>query len=329
MRALGQLAAVGDARAARDAAALALDLARSDDHTDRRAVAVAVVSREFVDVDPGVLVALLDDTDVSVRAAALDAVIVEDADDPEVVTRVIAAVGDARTTGRATAAVRRLGDGAAPYLRAALAREDAPRRASLVRAAAAAATEHGVGIVALALDDPDRTVALAALDALDAAGHGDLVPPEALDGVLRDAGGLVARALAARAVLAEQNGALVRALDDEIDLARRLVIAVLALRHGRRIREAVRVAEHGEGARRALGVEALDVLLTRDEAALALPLVRRDLSPDEQAVAMQSQAPSTRSAEEWIADIAADPEGVWRSSWLAACARHASPAEHA
>ncbi len=329
MRALGQLAAGGDARAARDAAALVPDLARSDDHTDRRAVAVALVSREFVDVEPGVLVALLDDTDLSVRAAALDAVIVEDADDPEVVTRVIAAVADARTTGRATAAVRRLGDGATPYLRAALAREDAPRRASLVRAAAAAATEHGVGIITLALDDPDRTVALAALDALDAAGHGDLVPTEALDGVLRDASGLAARALAARAVLAEQNGALVRALDDEIDLARRLVIAVLALRHGKRIREAVRVAEHGEGARRALGVEALDVLLTRDEAALALPLMRRNLTPDEQAAAMRSQAPSTRTANEWIADIAADPEGVWRSSWLAACARHASAAEHA
>ncbi len=69
------------------------------------------------------------------------------------------------------------------------------------------------------------------------------------------------------------------------------------------------------------------MLLTRDEAALALPLVRRDLTPAEQAVAMRSEAPSTRTAEEWIADIAADPERVWRSSWLAACARHASTAE--
>jgi len=29
----------------------------------------------------------------------------------------------------------------------------------------------------------------------------------------------------------------------------------------------------------------------------------------------------SRDAEEWIADMADDPERVWRSSWLAVCAR--------
>ena len=190
-----------------------------------------------------------------------------------------------------------------------------------MRAAAAAAAEHGVGIVAPALDDPDRAVVLAALDALDTAGGRGLVAPEVLDDVFRDAAALAARALAARAALAEDDGPLIRALDDEIDLARRLVIAVLALRHGDRIREAVRVVDHGEGARRALGVEALDVALSRAEAALALPLVRRDLTADERTpgYARTAGAPP----EEWIADIAGDPEGVWRSPWLAACARHA------
>ena len=112
------------------------------------------------------------------------------------------------------------------------------------------------------------------------------------------------RAFAARAALAEQRGPLVRALDDEIDLARRLVIAVLTLRYGDRVREAVRVVDHGEGARRAIGVEALDVVLSRDEAALALPLVRRDLTLDSRATA----GPPARRPEEWIADIADDPE---------------------
>jgi hypothetical protein len=114
-----------------------------------------------------------------------------------------------------------------------------------------------------------------------------------------------------------------RALDDEIDLARRLVIAVLTLRYGDRIREAVRVVDHGEGARRALGVEALDVVLSRDEAALALPLVRHDLTLDARTTGSSRAAPSARRPEDWVADIAGDPEDVWRSSWLAACARHA------
>jgi hypothetical protein len=99
------------------------------------------------------------------------------------------------------------------------------------------------------------------------------------------------------------------------------VIAVLALRHGDRVREAVRVVDHADGQRRALGVEALDVLLTREEAAIALPLVRRDLAPVEQAAGLQRFSPPTRRLDEWLADIAGDPEGVWRSSWLALCAR--------
>ena len=207
--------------------------------------------------------------------------------------------------------------------RAALAREGARRRLSLVRAAAAAAPEHGVGIVAPALDDPDRSVVLAALDALDTAGGRGLVAPEVLDDVLRDAAVLATRALAARATLADDDGPLIRALGDEIDLARRLVIAVLALRHGDGIRAAVRVVDHGEGARRALAVEALDVALSRAEAAVALPLVRRDLPSEERTAGLRRAGPPARSREEWIADIAGDPEGVWRSSWLAACARHA------
>ena len=108
-----------------------------------------------------------------------------------------------------------------------------------------------------------------------------------------------------------------RALDDEIDLARRLVIATLTLRYGERVPEAVRIIDHAEGARRALGVEALDVVLTRAEATVALPLVRRD------ALFGAGEPVAHRRPEVWIADIADDPEGVWRSEWLATCAREA------
>jgi hypothetical protein len=323
VRALVQLAAGGDATAAVAAAALARDLAHSTDPADRRAAATALGSRAPATADQSIFIALLGDGDPTVRGAALDAVAPEDAVDPEVIACVVAAVEDPHTAGSATAALRRLGDSAVPLLAATLARAGAPRRRPLIRAAATAATEHGLAVIAPALHDPDRVVVLTALDALDAAGR-DVVPPGFLDDVFQDAAAHAARALTARTVLAAGNGPLRRALDDEIDLARSLVIAVLALRHGDRVRDAVRVVDRADGQRRALAVEALDVILSREESAIALPLVRRDLTPEEQASAFQRFAPSPRGPEEWIADMADDPDGVWRSSWLAACARRAA-----
>jgi hypothetical protein len=272
---------------------------------------------------PSMLVGLLDDADPMVRAAALDAVIPADAGDREVVRRVVAALEEPRTAGCATAAVRRLGDSAVPLLAAALARDGASRRPTLVRAAANAAAEHGLAVIEPALRDRDRVVVLAALDALDAANGAGVLPSDLLDDVFDDAAAHATRTLASRAALAASESPLRRALEDERDLARRLVVAVLALRHGSGVRDAVRVVDGAEGQRRALGVEALDVLLSREEAAIALPLVRRDLTPDEQAAALRVVDPSARSPEGWIADMADDPEGLWRSPWLALCARHA------
>jgi hypothetical protein len=315
MRALGQLAAAGDARAAAQATALVGDLAPSQDASDRQAAAVGL-QLPGIATERAQLAQLLADPDPSVRSAALEAVTTGDAADEEVISRVVDAVGVPRVAGSAAAALRRLGDAAAPLLGAAVARTGVPRRPSLVRAAAVAATSHGIDVVAPALDDPDRTVVLATLEALDAAGGHGLVDEHVLQAVLDDATSLAARAVAARTALADDESPLARALDDEIDLARRLVIAVLAHRHGDRVQEAVRVVDHGEGARRALGVEALDVLLSREEAAIALPLVRRDLAG--------LQGAAGRQTSEWIDDLSGDPEGVWRSPWLAACALHAA-----
>jgi hypothetical protein len=321
VRALLRLAAAGDSEAAAAATALAGELARSAGPVERRAAATALGSRAVINVDSRVLIGLLDDGDPTVRAAALDAVGPEDAVEPEIVRRVVAAVGEPSSTGSATAALRRLGDAAVPLLAEVVARDPPPRRPRLVRAAAHAACEHPV-VFAPALQDPDRAVVLATLEALDAA-NGE-VPPEILDDVFRDAAAHAGRALAARASLDAENESLLRALDDEIDLARRLVIAVLSVRHGERVRDAVRVVDRADGQRRALGVEALDVILSREEAEIAVPLVRRDLTPDEQAAALAGTGLTARGQEDWIADMAEDPEDVWRSSWLAVCARHAA-----
>ena len=98
---------------------------------------------------------------------------------------------------------------------------------------------------------------------------------------------------------------------------------MLALRHGERIRAAVRVIDHGEGQRRGLATEALDVLLSRDEAAIALPLVRRESDLGQRTSGRKGATRPGSRAEEWIEEIAADPDAQWRSPWLTACALHA------
>ncbi len=324
MRALVRLAAGGDARARETAAALADELARSPEPADRRAAAAALGARELVASRKSILIALLGDTDPAVRSEALAAVVPEDAVEPEIVRWVVAALEEPRTAGSATVALGRLGDSAVPLLAAALTRDGASRRRPLIRAAANAATMHGFAVIEPALRDHDRTVVLTALEALGAADGTAVMPPDVLDGVFEDAATHAARALTARISLAASDGSLQRALEDESDLARRLVIAVLAIRHGDRVREAVRVVERADGQRRALGVEALDVIISREEAAIALPLVRRDLTPDEQAAVLPRHESSARDPEAWIADMAEDPEGVWRSPWLALCARDAA-----
>jgi hypothetical protein len=324
MRALVQLAADGDARSAVEAATLARDLAQSSDAAERRAAASALGSRGIVTDGRAMLVELLADTDPTVRAAALDAVAPEDAVEREVLSRVVAALEEPRTAGAATAALRRLGDPVVPLLAAALAGGGASRRPPLIRAAANAAREHGAAVIEPVLRDSDRVVVLAALDALDAADGAGVVPPDILDDVFDDAAAHAARAFTARMTLGASDDALRRALEDETDLARRLVIAVLALRHGERVRDALRVVDRSEGQRRALAVEALDVIVSRDEAAIAIPLVRRDLTPDEQAAALPVLESPARSREEWIADMLDDPGSDWRSSWVALCARSAS-----
>jgi hypothetical protein len=317
MRALTLLAEHGDERAAAQAADVVRRLAYSADVGERRAAAAAFATRAVTGDDVGALVDLLMDGDVAVRSAALDAVVPADAADAELVRRVVACLDEPRLAGPGSAAVRRLGPAAGPRLAEALAREDGHRRASLVRAAAMVAAEHGSDAIAPVLDDPDRVVVLTALEALASAGGHDLLAASVLGGVVDDAGTLAARAQAARAAVVDVDGSLVRALDDEIDLARRLVIAALTVRYGDRIRESVRVVEHAEGARRALAVEALDVVLTRAESAIALPLVRRDATSD-------SARPAQRTPASWLEDLADDPERVWRSEWLATCARHAA-----
>jgi hypothetical protein len=323
VQALLHLADGGDAAAGVAVTRLARELAASADPAERCAAAAALGSSAVSADRRSMLVSLLDDADPAVRAAALDAVRPEDAHDGEIVRRAVAAVEVPRTAGSAAAALRLLGRPAVPLLQSALAREPSPRPA-LVRAAAHAASGNGLAVIEPALRSGDRVVVLSAIDAMEAVANAGIVPRDLLDAVLDDAAAHAGRALAALGSLTDDDGALRRALEDELDLARRLVIGVLALRHGARVRDAARVIEVAEGQRRALGIEALDVLLARDEAAVAIPLVRRELTAERLAAALKHVVSADRPRERWIADLADDPDGAWRSPWLALCARHAA-----
>ena len=314
VHALVVLAEHGDATAVAELAAMVTELAASVEPDERRAAAAAL-GAHGVPRNADALANLLVDPDLVVRAAALDAVAASDAAHAEVVRRVVSALDNPRLAGGASSAVRRIGPAALPFLEAALGRAG-QKKAPLVRTAATLAAEHGIDVVAPALASGDRTVVLATFEALAAAGGGKLVPSSLVGSTFADAADLAARAYAVRGAVGAVDGSLARALDDEIDLARRLVIAALGVRYGNRIREAVRVVDYAEGQRRALGVEALDVVLSRAEAAVALPLVRRD------AVFPAAQAFPPRAQNAWIADLVDDPERVWRSEWLATCARH-------
>ena len=312
--ALTRLAAIGDERAANDGAALLRTLAVSPRAADRKAAAAALAAGGLASADRWALTTLLTDADPSVRVTALDALGPGDGEHAELVLLALRAAREPWLAGRATAALRRLGRTTVMPLAAAMAQEG-PHRSSLVRAAAAVAADHGIAAVAPALADPDRAIVLTALEALEAAGGHGLVPAATHDALLRDAGAHAARAATAGVALGDGHETLRRALDDELNLARRTVIALLALRHGERVRAAVRVVDHAEGQRRGLALEALDVVISRDEAAIAIPLVRRDLTADRH---------SGWSPEAWLDDLTHDPEGVWRSSWLAVCAAHAA-----
>ena len=169
MLTLGRFAASGDATAAKDVAELVAELAHSPDPIDRRAAALGLVwannDRNF-----SILLGLLNDGETSVRSAALDAVTPGDAVEEEVIRTVVAAAGDPHTRRCATAALRRLGEPGILLVAAAIASDGGHRRASLVRAAAALAADHGLPVIKPALDDPDRVVVLTALEAFDAAG---------------------------------------------------------------------------------------------------------------------------------------------------------------
>ena len=112
---------------------------------------------------------------------------------------------------------------------------------------------------------------------------------------------------------------------DEVDLARRRVVAALAVAHGLEASNAVQALGSLDRSRRALALESLEATLTRTEVLLSLPIVRPDLSADDRlaALARVIDVP-TRDGPAWLDDLITDGDGTWRSPWLRTCAEASS-----
>ena len=291
--------------------------AMAADPADRRAAAGALAG---IGGDRTVLSRLLVDDEITVRLAALSSV---GPDDVGMVDPIVAALGHTATAAAAGRALCRIGAAVAPAVDAVLAAGSTPTPTALrlMRACGVLDDERARAVVRNRLDDPDRVVSLAALDALRGATV-DLSLAADLDRVLRDGATHAARALAALSTLGVQHDdSLGRALADEVDLARRRVIAVLAVRHGVEASTAVQALGSPDRSRRALALESLEVTMTRDEVLLGLPLVRPDIDAGDRLAALSRVVDvPTRDSRAWLDDLVTDGDGCWRSPWLRACA---------
>jgi hypothetical protein len=199
---------------------------------------------------------------------------------------------------------------------------DDPGTLRALRACRTLPGDVAVDLLLRHVDHPDRAIGLVVLRAIAGAGP---EPSAQLDAGLRPL--VTADALHARRILTARlaldlpaSSALERALHDELLLLRDRALAVLTIRLGDVAERAGRNLHSADGPTRALALEALDVAVPRDDRT-ALTLVRADLDDRARLEALGGTV-DHRSPQAWLADLTSDPEGVWRSPWLSACAEH-------
>jgi hypothetical protein len=329
--ALAALAGSGDEAARRRLAVQLAAMLEGDASPPSRLRAARAVSALAGD-DRAAFAGLLEDEDAGVRSAALDAVQVGDA---FALAPALAALEDAATVDAAAGAIGRLGDAVVPTLAEWLdaAGSTAPvATLRLVRAAATATVARDV-VLTRHVQAPDRELAVVVTERLICPEPAPSPVTGVLVGGLDDAVRHADRILAVLAVLEaalEGRGRelpLHRALEEELDLLRRHVRALVLVRHGSARLGTVLTDLASPGPRRSLAREALEVLLTPAERMRVLAVLDpgrpaperlRPLSPP--SVADQVEL------VDGLRDLAADADDHWRSTWLCACAVHAAAA---
>lgn len=276
---------------------------------------------------------LADDEDLVARAA-LDAV--RWPDDAGALDQVLGRLAGRRTAAAALAALVR---GGAPVLEAVDARlvdpaVDRRTRELLVRVCRAIGGPAAAAVLRRHADHPDREVGLWAMESLGAmvptaglgvppAGGGDVaIDLSTSTGVADD----VRHAVDVLAVLHALQGLpsaalLATAMQDELGLLQRRVLAALSVRHGDDAlsRVAFQLAQDDTRVH-ALALEWLDVTLAGADRS-AVPLLEPGLSDAERLRALLGRRPLPPSdVTAVLRDLVVDAEGRWRQPWVQACA---------
>lgn len=281
------------------------------------------------------LAPLLDDESPRVRSAALAAA--ERLGNPRLAFRVIACLGRRETRTQAVRALAALGPGALPEIAQALADPglDRPTRIGLVRAAARLPGDAARDLLLGLAPHPDAGLRLEALEALEARGHQAADKAhrqwtmERLQAEARTATWLAAGRVAALG--REETALLARALDEELDLARRRMLALLAfLSPPGAVAQARTRLRHPARDQRAIAVELLESLAPAEARRHVLPLLR-ELAPDKLFAALAQHFPlKIPSAAGLVAGVVRRDDGTvcaWtRTAALYAAGLLAEPA---
>ncbi|HET9852480.1 MAG TPA: hypothetical protein VFP56_08240 [Candidatus Limnocylindrales bacterium] len=351
---LAGLAAGDEPRAARLAQELAVALP-SPTGVLTEGGALARGSRAVALRDVPALRAMLHDGSPEVRRGALDAV---QPGDDFAVDAAVGALLDPATAVAAAGAIARLGDAAAPALANVLgavgsgrgearvtpqpkgARADVDLLAARMVRAMRTAGPARDRVLVEHVGTPDRSVGLLILQRLAAPIPAPKPAHASLDAVVQDDLEHAVRILDALAALSREpatdpDGVVVTALAEELELVRRRAAAALLARHGRDdLGPALARLSRDAGATgAALAAESLEVTVGRERAGRIAALLAPGLDSSERLrglratspSAARNEAPGERRASAWLVDLAEDPAGPWRSSWLRACATRAIP----
>ncbi len=286
---------------------------------------------------------LLEDPDDTVVKAALGAL--RSPDDQALLPLVLTKLDHPPTTGAAAAALAAAGSSALPLVDEGLDSSELTRRAkeTLARVARDIGGPVATGVLARHLRHPDREVGLEVMLALAVVAPTVAAPSPGPGGTRVTDAETTADSLAsaiaredlehATAILAavvefrDESGAelLCAALQDELALQRRRILAALGIRHG--ITGLNRVVYHlaqRDSRSHALALEWLDTTLTGTDRAVVAVLEpgRSDRQRLQALLQWFPRRPTSRHA--LLVDLAHDPAGRWRRPWIAACALSAA-----
>lgn len=268
---------------------------------------------------------LLVDGEPSVRRAALSAI---DARQPSLLPFAVAALDDPDTAPEGGAAIGRLGDVAVTDVAADLQERRVPAGKEpirLLRSLRPSDPARAAAHVGRLLRHPDRSVSLEAARVLQRTpGAGPMMAAE-VAGFLDDTVGHASACLAAmqlfdHAGAGPAEGALVRALHDELERERRRMMAGLAVLHGvDRVEDVENGLRSDDSGRRALALELLGVVVGQVRVAQLTPVIVGAAGP-----ASHGGSSTLAARLSMLREFVDDPDARWRSFWLQACALRAA-----